>query len=318
MKNIFSTSVLTIATIFLVCSCQKNPETLLPPAPSVYAGAAQTLTWPVDSVRLSGSAQDAFSRISGYSWSQISGPNTALIGDDGAASTEVYGVVPGAYVFQLMATDSLGQTGVNTVNITVNVPPKALGTSDTLRTSFSGMALPYEWTTYSYFPGPPGAGSGTVIELLAQSWTIGGTNSNGRSFFKFNMTAIPQGTTVKSATLFLFSDTIPQNGNLIDANYGTTNDFWIQRVSSTWATDGSLTWSNQPAPDSTGEVHVPQTSANFLNLQQDVTTMVNTMLANGNYGFEMKLNTEVIYNSRIFCSSTYSDSTRHPYLVVTY
>jgi hypothetical protein len=318
MKNIFANSALTIATILLVSSCQKNPETLLPPAPSVYAGAAQIVTWPVDSVRLSGTAQDAFSRITGYSWSQVSGPTTALIGDDGAASTEVYGVTPGAYVFQLMATDSLGQTGVNTVNITVNILPKLPGATDTLRTTFSGMAGPYEWTSFSYFPGGPGAGSGTIIELMAEAWTVGGIETNGRSFFKFNMNGIPQGTTVKSATLYLFSDTIPQNGNLIDANYGTTNDFWIYRVSSNWATDGSLTWSSQPAPDTTGQVHVPQTSSPFLNLQQDVTTMVNAMLTNGNYGFEMKLNTEVIYNSRIFCSSTYADSTRHPYLVVTY
>src|SRR5580693_4447570 len=131
MKNIILTSALTAATIFFECSCQKNPETLLPPAPSVNAGAAQTVTWPVDSVRLSGTAQDAFSRITGYSWSQVSGPTTALIGDDGAASTEVYGVTPGVYVFQLMATDSLGQTGVGTVSINVNILPKLPGATDT-------------------------------------------------------------------------------------------------------------------------------------------------------------------------------------------
>jgi hypothetical protein len=32
----------------------------------------------------------------------------------------------------------------------------------------------------------------------------------------------------------------------------------------------------------------------------------------------MRLNTEVEYNSRIFCSTSNPDSSRHPYLVVTY
>jgi hypothetical protein len=46
--------------------------------------------------------------------------------------------------------------------------------------------------------------------------------------------------------------------------------------------------------------------------------MVSNMLVNGNYGFDMRLNTEQIYNSRIFCSSLYTDTTPRPYMTVTY
>jgi len=43
------------------------------------------------------------------------------------------------------------------------------------------------------------------------------------------------------------------------------------------------------------------------------------MVSNGaNYGFKLQLANEVEYTSRIFCSSYYSDATRHPKLVVQY
>ena len=135
---------------------------------------------------------------------------------------------------------------------------------------------------------------------------------------KFNFTGIPSGSPIKSATLHLFSDTLPQNGNLVDANYGSNNDFFIQRVKSSWPADRTTTWDTQPQADTAGEVHIPQTSQSFLNLSVDVTTMVNNMLVNGNYGFVIRLNTGTYYNSRIFCSSIYADSTRRPYLTVTY
>jgi hypothetical protein len=49
-----------------------------------------------------------------------------------------------------------------------------------------------------------------------------------------------------------------------------------------------------------------------------VTQLVRNMIASGNYGFMIRLQDEVIYNSRIFCSSSYSDSTKRPVLVINY
>jgi hypothetical protein len=302
---------LLLAGMSAMCSCQKNVS-VIPPAPTVNAGVSQTITLPNDSVTLTGSAYDSSSKITAYLWSEVSGPNTPVIADDGSASTMVSGLVAGTYVFQLEATDLLGATGVDTISVIV------LGGSTTviLHTVFPEISTwPFELTLLNNTASP--TGNAEDIELLAETWTINGIEVWGRSYFEFNMLAIPASTTVKSATLYLFSDTLPQNGNLIDANYGTTNDFWIQRVSGTWSPT-TTNFNNQPAWDSAGEVHVPQTSQNFLNLSLDVTTMVNNMLVNGNYGFVMRLNTEQEYNSRIFCSSNYSDSTRHPYLVVTY
>ncbi|HXB94021.1 MAG TPA: DNRLRE domain-containing protein [Puia sp.] len=302
---------LTFCSIIVMIGCQKTSNPPFPPAPSVNAGPSQTITLPVDSVRLSGSAHDSSSRITGYIWSQVSGPNTALIADDGSPVTEVYGLSAGTYVFQLMAVDSLGQTGLGTLSVFVKGGPVTV----VLNTLFPGTNYsPYELTLLANSSNP--LGNNRDIELLAETWTIGGTEVWGRSYFKFNMSPIPAGANITSATLVLFSDTIPENGDLIHANYGTTNDFWIQRVAANW--DQNTNFNTQPAVDSIGGVHVPQTSQPFLNLSLDVTTMVNNMAKNGNNGFVMRLNTEQIYNSRIFCSSLYSDTTRHPYMTVTY
>jgi hypothetical protein len=300
-----------LAGMFIMCSCQKNVS-IIPPAPTVNAGTSQTITLPIDTVTLTGSAYDSSSKITAYLWSEVSGPNVPVIADDGSASTKVSGLVAGTYVFQLMATDLLGATGVDTVSVTVSAGLTTL----ILHTTFPEISTwPFELTLLANSANP--AGNDKDIELLAETWTINGVEVYGRSYFEFNMTSIPANTSVKTATLVLFSDTLPQNGNLIDANYGTTNDFWIQRVSGGWSPT-TTNFNNQPAWDSAGAVHVPQTNLNFLNLSLDVTTMVNNMIVNGNNGFVMRLNTEQIYNSRIFCSSNYSDSTRHPYLVVTY
>lgn len=303
---------LTILCMSVLYSCQKTAPAIIPPAPSVNAGASQTITLPVDSVRLTGSATDSASRITAYLWSEVSGPNVPVIASEGSPCTEVRGMVPGLYIFQLMAVDSLGATGVDTVTVQVMGGP----TTAVLYTLFPGTTnSPYELTFLNNTANP--TGNNHDIELLAETWTVQGTEVYGRSFFKFNMSTIPTGTVVKSATLFLFSDTIPENGDLIHANYGTNNDFFIQRVAANWDLVNT-NWNNLPATDTIGQVHVPQTTQPFLNLNVDVTTMVNDMITNGNNGFVMRLNTEVLYNSRIFCSSNYSDSTRHPYLVVNY
>jgi hypothetical protein len=162
-------------------------------------------------------------------------------------------------------------------------------------------------------------GNPASIEFLAESWTISSEQVTGRSLFQFDLSAIKSsGRSVKSAFLTLYSDTIPTNGDLVHANSGTTNDFYIQHVTGTWNAN-TTTWATFPSTDTVGRVYLPQTSQAFLNLVNlDVTTMVNAMVSGTNNGFVMMLKTESIYNSRIFCSPTYSDQGRRPKLVVTY
>jgi hypothetical protein len=155
-------------------------------------------------------------------------------------------------------------------------------------------------------------------ELDAFTWTVNGEVFYGRAAFVFNMGGLTPGVPVTSAKLSLYSNHTPINGDHTDANYGSTNAFYISRIASAW--DHSTTvWPNQPPIDTTGQVLIPQTNQSFLDVTDvDVTTMVNKMISNGNYGFKIQLQNEQIYNSRVFYSGAAADSSKRPRLVVSY
>lgn len=289
-------------------SCQKETPALGNEMPIADAGPAQIVQLPTDSTVLNGTAKDPDGRITGYLWSQVNGPNTAVIANNGAASTAVKGLVAGAYIFQFMAIDSAGATATDTVLVTVKplkVVTVTVGTgTDPYEVSFAGNA-------YSNFTDP------NTPELAAAAWTRGGAEDILRGAFRFDLSSIPANVEITSAKLSLYSNPTPRNGNLVDANYGPNNAMYIQRIKSNW--DKTSTWQTQPSVDTTGQVYVPQTDQSRLDLiDVDVTRMVANMYGNGNYGFMIRLENEVYFNSRIFCSSRYNDASKHPKLIITY
>jgi hypothetical protein len=160
--------------------------------------------------------------------------------------------------------------------------------------------------------------NGTSIEEPLCAWTVGGVPVTMRDLLKFDLSSIPTHATILKADLFLYSDTIPQNGNLTDANYGANNAVLVQEVASSWE-PSALNWFNQPQGLTGNEVLVPSTTLPFLNVDIDVKDIVSSMVINNaNYGFKLSLQSETIYTSRIFCSSYYADASRHPRLVITY
>lgn len=295
-----------LALCFLA-SCKKDS---VPPAhkpPVVYAGPAQIISLPVESVTLTGKATDTASRIFSYLWSEVSGPNVAVLATEGSPSTLVSGLVPGKYIFQLMATDSFGLTGVDTVSITVNGP-----TVITLKPAHNPnetMLVGYGSSNYSAGPGS--------IEIGAEAWTINGNTVFVRAAFKFDLSTLPA-KPFKSATLTLYSNPNPSTGNLTTPNAGTANAMFIQRINQSWD-PLTATWATQPTTDVAGQILIPQTNLPTLDLVNiDVTAMVNTMISTNNYGFMIRLQNEAIYNSRIFCSSYNSDATKYPTLNINY
>ena len=105
-----------------------KPAAVTPPPPPVAnAGSTVTITLPVNSATLNGSGTaSGGGSITGYAWTQVSGPNTATIGSASSASTTVSGMVAGTYVFSLKVTDDGGLSGSATVSVIVNpatVPP---------------------------------------------------------------------------------------------------------------------------------------------------------------------------------------------------
>lgn|GEM_PF-359430 len=124
------------ALVLFSTSCKKDTENKSPVAD---AGASQTVTYPVESVTLTGTGKDADGKILTYLWEQISGPSASVIVDPGAPSTVVQGLVQGTYVFQLSVWDDLGGIGTDTTVVTVNPPV------DSIYDISSGMVAYYNF-----------------------------------------------------------------------------------------------------------------------------------------------------------------------------
>ncbi|HET6254069.1 MAG TPA: DNRLRE domain-containing protein [Puia sp.] len=307
-SNLLKTAGLSLAIALILVSCQKT-NTQKPPV--VTAGPSQTITLPADSAVLSGYATDSSSAIVSYLWSEITGPSAILIQDEGSKTAVALGLVPGTYVFQLMATDAAGLTGVDTMTVTMTGPGK-----NTNPVLLAPVHSPYDIEYIGSSTWNPYEGQ-YPQELGAEAWTINSNYVAVRSAFRFDLSQLSN-TAIGKAQLSLYSNPTPFTGNLSTPNYGSSNQFYISRIATSWDPTQQY-WSTQASIDSAGQVLIPQTnqsSQDLLNI--DVTQMVKNMIANGNNGFEMRLQNEVIYNSRIFCSSSYSDSTKVPTLYITY
>ncbi len=94
--------------------------------PTANAGAAVTVQLPTSQTTLSGAASTVTNgTISAWSWTQQSGPATAIIDSPKAASTVVTGLSAGVYVFSLTITDNTGKTSSATVQVTVDAVVQA-------------------------------------------------------------------------------------------------------------------------------------------------------------------------------------------------
>jgi hypothetical protein len=239
----------------------------------------------------------------------ISGPNVPSINSPGSRITTVTGFISGTYLFQLMATDSAGLTGVDTTSVLVN--PSAIQTLTLQPTNNSNEVLfGVIGSTAVTDPAPP--------EVVAAAWTTGGAPTFYRGAFKFDLSSIPATATILTAKLTLYSNPTPLNGDLINANSGPNNAMFISRITGGW-TAATMNWFTQPPVSSTDQVSIAHTSQSFLDLTDvDVKNMVAAMVSGTNYGFMIRLQNESIYNDRDFCSSRYSNAAKHPKLVITY
>ncbi len=308
MKKILGIFSILTLTITLSTSCKKEDMNKVPVAD---AGSSQTIQLPLDSVTLTGTATDADGKITGYLWSEVSGPNAATIVNPGSLSTKVRGLIAGTYSFQLMAIDELGATGLDTVTVKVN--PATIYTLN-LQPNNNPTEV-HIWGNSSSLE----QSSNGAPEIGASSWTYNGIQMGQRGLVKFDMSSIPANAIILSAKLTLYSNPTPLNGDLVHANSGPDNTTLIQRVTSSW-TAATVKWVNQPAVTTTNQIVIPHTTQPFLDLvDMDVKTLVQSMVtSNANYGFLIRLQTENIYNSRIFASSFYSNQSLHPKLVVEY
>jgi hypothetical protein len=293
----------------ILFSCSKKENTPVNKPPVVNAGLSLEITLPVNTVTLNGSAVDPDGTITAYIWSLVSGPNVPVIQTPASPSTNVSGLVEGTYILQLLATDNAGASGVDTMSIKVNPNPEKTITLQPANNPNERMLVSIGGVDQSF--------TGTT-EWVIDAWSVNYKPYYGRVAVKFDLSAIPSNATIVSANLYLYSNTPPENGNLVDANYGSNNALLIQRIVSAW-TPSTTTWNNQPSTSVTDQVTVPHTNSSSLDLNVDVKGLVAGMVTNGNNGFLIKLQNEVAFTSRQFVASFHATKTdKRPKLVVVY
>ncbi|MGC4034414.1 MAG: PKD domain-containing protein [Chitinophagaceae bacterium] len=154
-------------------------------APVANAGVSQTITLPVNTGNLDGSAStDPDGSIATYSWVKISG-GAATIANNSIAKTTVTGLSVGQYIFELTVTDDKGATSKAQVKITVNAaankaPVANAGSNKNITlpvntTTIDGSAssdpdgtiVSYQWVKIS-------GGAATITDATAATTTITG------------------------------------------------------------------------------------------------------------------------------------------------
>ena len=165
-----------------------------------------------------------------------------------------------------------------------------------------------------------GINFGLLNDFFASQWTFNGTAGEDVGLIKFNLSAIPVGVTVASASLSLFADTASSEGFSGQPMYGTANACYLQQLTSPWSELG-VTWNSQPAFTATGQVLLAQSTSATQNYPDiDISSFIQNWVQNPlqNFGLRLKMISTSHYNSLIFCSSVYPDSSKRPLLQVCY
>ncbi len=168
-------------------------------APTANAGPDQSITLPTNTTTLTGSGTDPDGTIVSYQWTKIAGPTAGTITTPAVATTTLTGLVQGSYQFELKVTDNGGDTGKDTVMITVlpdpNIPPTADAGPDqaiTLPTNNvtlngsgndpDGTIVAYQWTKIA------GPATGTITTPAAATTTVTSLSIVGTYSFELKVT----------------------------------------------------------------------------------------------------------------------------------
>lgn len=96
-------------------------------SPQANAGVNQSIVSPDTDAVMAASASDVDGTIADYTWTQVTGPNTATISDNDIEDPTMSGLIVGVYIFRLTVTDDDGAVGVDEVTITVSSSSPAGG-----------------------------------------------------------------------------------------------------------------------------------------------------------------------------------------------
>jgi hypothetical protein len=202
-----------------------NPATSTNQSPVVNAGTDQTITLPVNSVTLTGTASDPDGTIASYLWTKVSGTG-GTITTTGAASTTVTGLTAGSYVFNLKVTDNGGATASDNITVTVNPstttnqsPVVNAGTDQTITlpvnsVTLTGTASDPDGTIASYLWTKVSGTGGIITTTGAASTTVTGLTAGT---YVFNLKATDNGGASASDNITVLVNPVVQTGG----GYGT-------------------------------------------------------------------------------------------------
>ena len=124
-------------------------------APSVNAGTDKTMTLPTNSTALAATATDADGSIASMAWTKISGPAQYSLSSTTTSNPTLSNLAEGTYTFRFTATDNLGATSSDDINIVVNgttTTPPPTGGIKYVKTQLFGGSNGYtsaEWNKWN-------------------------------------------------------------------------------------------------------------------------------------------------------------------------
>jgi hypothetical protein len=162
-------------------------------------------------------------------------------------------------------------------------------------------------------------GNDPDYEAMASTWNSLGFGSGIlRGLLEFDLSPVPCGADIESATLSLFNNPDSSENEGEHSSLSGSNRAVLQRITEPWEED-IVTWDSQPQSTPINEVYLKQsTNPNQDYTEIDVTTLVQDMVdyPEESYGFLFKLSSEEHYRSMIFASSDHPDVRLRPQLKV--
>jgi hypothetical protein len=178
-------------------------------APVAQAGNDVTITLPVASVVLNGSATDSDGTIASYQWTKVSGGAATLTGASTASLTAA-ALVQGSYTFRLTVTDNQGATHADDVVVTVN--PVASGTAPVANAGTDKIVqLPKDYVNL--------VGSGTDADGTVASYQW--TKVSGPACTLADATTVTLRTSALVSGTYVFRFTVTDNSGLTHSDDAT-------------------------------------------------------------------------------------------------
>ncbi|HAA15567.1 MAG TPA: hypothetical protein DCE41_29220 [Cytophagales bacterium] len=171
----------------------------------------------------------------------------------------------------------------------------------------------------------PKQNMGSHEDVQAQNWfwidqTTRGSGTRA-SLIDFDLSSIPTGSKIVSATLFLYynqsSVDVPITGG--HSYFNSSNAYQLNRITGPWQED-AVTWNTKPQVTAINRVLLPSPSSKYDDSTIDITGLIQDSVDDpeNSHGLQLSLQGTDHYAAVIFASSDHPQSTLHPKLVVTY